>query len=68
MSKLATHLIDNTEDLETVMPMYNLLKQNHNYPMKSLSLQNYYRGKIDDVDVNDNASDGKSFQCKTAET
>ena len=29
--------------------------------MKSLSLQNYYRGKIDDVDVNDNASDGKSF-------
>ena len=31
--------------------------------MTSRSLWNYYRNEIDDVD--DNASDGKSFECKT---
>ena len=31
----------------------------------SRSLWNYYRDKIDDIDVNDNALDGKSFEYKT---
>ena len=33
--------------------------------MASRSLGNYYRHKIRDVDVNDNVSDGKSFEYKT---
>ena len=45
------------------MPMYNLLEYSQNYSMTSGSLWNYYRDKIDDVD--DNASDGKSFEYKT---
>ena len=45
------------------MPMYNLLEYSQNYSMTSGSLWNYYRDEIDDVD--DNASDGKSFEYKT---
>ena len=33
--------------------------------MASRSLGNSYRHKIRDVDVNDNISDGKSFEYKT---
>ena len=51
--KLAGKLIENTEDLNTVKPMYNLLEYS----------QNYYRDEIDDV--GDNASDGKSCKYKT---
>ena len=45
------------------MPMYNQLEYNQNYSMATESLWNYYRYKIDDVD--DNASDGKSFNYNT---
>ena len=61
--KLTTHsLIDNAEDLDVVMLMYNLLEYSHNYSMTLGRLWNYYRDKIDDVDVNDSASDGKSIK------
>ena len=56
-------MIDNAEDIEIVMPMHNLLEYSQNYSMTSGSLWNYYRDKIDDVD--DNVSDGKSFEYKT---
>ena len=56
-------MIDNTEDLDIVMPMYNLLEYNQNYSITSGSLWNYYEDQIDDVD--DNASDGKLFIYKT---
>ena len=56
-------MTDNAEDLDIVMPMYNLLEYSQNYSMTSGSLWNYYRDKIDDVD--DNASDDKSFEYKT---
>ena len=55
-------LIDNTEDLDIVMLMYNLLEYSQNYSMKSGSLWSYYRGEIDNVD--DSASDRKSFIYK----
>ena len=54
---------DNADDLDIAMPMYNLLEYSQNYFMTSGSLWNYHRDKIDDVD--DNASDGKSFEYKT---
>ena len=45
------------------MPMYNLLEQSQNFSVTSGSLSDYYRDEIDDV--NNNASNGKSFNYKT---
>ena len=56
-------MIDNAKDLEIVMPMYNLLEYTKNYSVTSGSLWNHYRDKINDID--DNASDDKSFIYKT---
>ena len=42
------------------MPMCNLLEQSQNFSVTSGSLSDYYRDEIDDV--NNNASDGKSFK------
>ena len=61
--KINSTLIDNAEDIDIVMPMYNLLEYSQNYFMTSGSLWNCYRDEIDDAD--DNASDGKSFKYKT---
>ena len=44
------------EDLDIVMPMYNLLEYNDNYSMTSGSLWDYYRDKIND-DENENDDD-----------
>ena len=63
ITKINNTLIDSAEDLSIVMRMYNLLEYSQNYSMTSGSLSNYYRDEIDNVD--DNASDGKSFKCKT---
>ena len=41
-------LIDNSEDLDIVMPMYNLLEYSNNYSNTSGSLWNYYRNEIND--------------------
>ena len=42
--------------------MCNLLEYSQHYSMISGGLWNYYRDEIDDVD--DSASDGKSFEYK----
>ena len=63
ISKINSTLIDNAEDLDMVMLMYNLLEYSLNYSVTLGKLWNYYRDEIDDVD--DNASDGKSFKYKT---
>ena len=62
ISKINSTLTDNAEDLDIVMPMYNLLEYSQNYSMASGSLWNYYTDETDDVD--DNASDGKSCKYK----
>ena len=62
-TKINSASIDYVEDLDIVMPMYNLLQYSQNCSMASGSLWNYYRQEIDDAD--DNASDGKSFKYKT---
>ena len=54
ISTINITLIDNAEDFDTVMPMYNLLEYSHNYSVTSENLWNYYRDEIDDV--NDSAS------------
>ena len=42
-SKINGELVENAEDLDIVIPMYNLLKYSNNYEKTSGSLFNYYR-------------------------
>ena len=63
ISKITITLIDNAEDLDIVVPIYNLLEYSQNYSMTSGSLWNYYRDETDDVD--NDTSDGKSFNYNT---
>ena len=42
ISRTSSTLVVNPEDLDIVIPMYNPLKQSHNYRMISGSVQNYY--------------------------
>ena len=43
ISKINGVLVENAEDLDIVIPMYNLLKYSKNYSKASASLWNYYR-------------------------
>ena len=43
ISKINNVLIDNAEDLDVVMPMYNLLEYSKNYIKTTGSFWNYYR-------------------------
>ena len=54
--------MENAEDLDIVIPMYNLLEYSDNYFMTLGSLWNYYKDEIDGVD--DIASQVKSFKYK----
>ena len=56
--------IDNAEDLDVVMPMYNLLEHSKNYRKTTCSLWNYYR----DEPSNPLFSDSESFKYKTSIT
>ena len=47
-SKTNNTFIDNAEDLDTVMPIYNLLEYSNNYPVTSGILLNYYRDEVND--------------------
>ena len=66
-------LIENEEDLDIVMPMYNLLEYSKNYSKTSCSLWNYYRDELSD-ETNDNNGpnknviNSKSFKYKTSVT
>ena len=52
-------LIENAEDLDIVMPMYNLLEYSKNYRKTTRSLWNYYRDELTD-ETNDNNSPNKN--------
>ena len=56
--------IDNAEDLDVVMPMYNLLEYSKNYKKTTGSLWNYYRDEPSDP----LSSNSESFKCKTSIT
>ena len=53
VSKISGALIDNTKDLDIMMPMYNLIKYSKNYSKTSGSLWNYCSDEIGDKN-NDN--------------
>ena len=48
ISKINNTFAGNAEDLDIVMPMYNLLEYSDNYSMTSGSLWNYYRDEVND--------------------
>ena len=60
--------IDNAEDLDVVMPMYNLLEYSKNYRKTTGSLWNYYRDEPNSSTDNDNIThsilNSKSFDYK----
>ena len=56
--------IDNAEDLDVVMPMYNLIEYSKNYRKTTGSLWNYYR----DEPSNPLSSNSESFKYKTSIT
>ena len=61
ISKINGIQIDNAEDLDVVMPMYNLIECSKNYRKTTGSLWNYYR----DQPSNPLSSNSKSFKYKT---
>ena len=69
--KINNVLIDNAEDLDTAMSMYNLLEYNKNYLKTTGSLWNYYRDELTN-DTNDNNNfnktvvNSKSFKYKAS--
>ena len=53
ISKINNVLIDNAEDLDIVMPMYNLLEYSKNYRKTTGSFWNYYRDEPNNPPLND---------------
>ena len=54
ISKINGVLVENAEDLDIVMPMYNLLEYIKNCSKKSASFWDYYRDELTDetIDIN----------------
>ena len=70
MSKTNNISIDNAEDLDIAMPIYNLLEYSDNYSLTSESLWNYYRDEINDdanKNVNHRINDNKTIRSKSFE-
>ena len=51
--------IHNAQDIDFVMPMYNLIEYSNNYSKTSASLWQYYKD-----DPNDNMTQSESFKSK----
>ena len=51
ISKINGELVENAEDLDIVIPMYNLLKYSKNYEKISGSLFNYYRDEPSETTI-----------------
>ena len=68
ISKINGIKIDNAEDLDVVMPMYNLLEYSKNYRKAAGSLWNYYRDEPNSSTHNNNIThsilNSESFDYK----
>ena len=68
ISKIIGVKIDNAEDLDVVMPMFNLLEYSKNYRKTRESLWNYYRDEpnssTDDDNITHSILDPESFDYK----
>ena len=69
ISKIHNTFVDNGEDFDTVMPMYNLLKYSDNHSMSWGSLWNYCRDEINDaakyMENSNKTTISKPFKYKT---
>ena len=71
ISKINNALIDNAEDLDVAMSMYNLIESSKNYRKTTGSLWNYYRDEPNsgaEGNINYSIKDSKSFNYKTSIT
>ena len=74
ISKINNTVIDNTEDLDIVIPMYNLLEYSKNYRKTTGSFCNYYRDEPNSFlrgannNVNYSIKDSKLFDYETSIT
>ena len=71
ISKINNTLIDNAEDLDVIMPMYNLLEYSKKYSKTTGSFWNYYRDEPNsgaNNNINYSIKDSKSFDYKTSIT
>ena len=70
ISKINGVKIDNAEDLDVVMPMYNLLEYSKNYKKTTGSLWNYYRDEpsstIGDNNITHSILNSESFDYKAS--
>ena len=69
ITRINNELIEDADDLDIVMPMYNLLEYSKNYRKTTGSLYNYYRDELnDDANLNNfannNVVSSNSFQYK----
>ena len=69
ITRINGELIEDADDLNIVMPMYNLLEYNKNYRKTIGSLYNYYRDELNDAANLNNFANNKvvssnSFQYK----
>ena len=69
ITRINDELIEDADDLDIVMPMYNLLEYSKNYRKTIGSLYNYYRDELnDDANLNNfannNVVSSNSFQYK----
>ena len=71
MAKITNKLFDNAEDLDIVMPMYNLIESSKKYRKTTGSLWNYCRDEPNSGavgNINYSIKDSKSFNYKTSIT
>ena len=71
ISKINGKLIENAEDFDILMPMYNLLQYSKNYRKTTGPLFNYYRDELSDDpnnanSLNKNIINSESFKYKTS--
>ena len=66
ISKINNIFTDSAEDLDIVMPMYNLLEYSDNYSKTSGNLWNYYRSEINDS-ANEN-NDANNYRIDNNKT
>ena len=69
ITRINNELIEDADDLDIVMPIYNLLEYSKNYRKTTGSLYNYYRDELnDDANLNNFANNhvvsSNSFQYK----
>ena len=73
MTKTNNEFIEDADDLDVVIPMYNLLEYSKNYRKTIGSLYNYYRDELDndanlDDNVNNNVVSSNTFKYKNKVT